>query len=157
MTQDPLQLLHDREEIADLIHEYCVRVDRLEPERVAELFFEDCVVDYGPSLGGPDTGREPLIKKLDAGLRRYDATHHQVSNLQIRFDGSDRATALSYVRAWHGVPGDRREDDFIVYGQYHDVFERREGRWGFAERRILVSGDSGSQIEWARPPRASRD
>ena len=146
----------DREAISDLVYEYCARVDRFEPERVAELFFEDCVVDYGPSMGGPDTGRARLAKKLRTGLGRFEATHHQVSNLQVRFESGNRATATSYVTAWHGTPGDA--PDFTVRGQYHDVFERRAGSWGFAERKILVAGDDGAApIEWNRTPRASRD
>ena len=91
----------DRIAISDLIHEYCVRVDRYEPEQVAELFTEDCTVDYGPALGGPDTGRESLAKKLRSGLGQFEATHHQVSNLQLRFDSPDRATGICYVTAWH--------------------------------------------------------
>jgi hypothetical protein len=155
MPGDALQRLLDREAIADLVHEYCVRVDRYEPERVAELFFEDCRVDYGPSLGGAETGREPLARKLRLGLGQFEGTHHQVSNLQIRFESENRATAISYVTAWHGVPGDGA--DLTVFGQYHDVLERRDGRWGFAERRILVSCDSGSPVRWNRTPRAGRD
>ncbi len=155
MTTDALQQLLDRQEIARLIHEYCSRVDRYEPEGVAELFFEDCVVDYGPGLGGPGTGREDLARKLSRGLGGLEATHHQVSNIEIEFESADRARGVSYVTAWHGAPGEAR--DFTVYGQYHDRFERREGSWGFAERRILVAGHDGPKVEWARTPRHGRD
>ena len=66
------------------------------------------------------------------------------------------ATALAAfgLAAWV-VPGDGA--DLTVYGQYHDVLERRDGRWGFTERRILVSGDSGSPVRWNRTPRSGRD
>ena len=152
MTDDPVRELVARQQISDLIHEYCVRVDRYEPEAVAELFFEDSIVDYGPTLGGPEVGRAPLAAKLRSGLGQFEATHHQVSNIQLRFTSPDRATGISYVRAWHKGRG--KAPDFVVYGQYHDVFERRQGHWAFARRTILVAGHNGPPIDWIPTPRA---
>lgn len=154
MPDETLRLL-DRLEIHDLIHEYCLRVDRYEPEGVAELFFDDCLVDYGPQLGGPETGRARLADKLRTGLGNFEATHHQVGNIQLRFEADERATGITYITAWHGGRGSA--PDFIVYGQYHDVFERRDGRWGFAQRSILVAGHNGPPIDWNRTPRSGSD
>jgi ketosteroid isomerase-like protein len=154
MSKDATRELLDRQAIADLIHDYCRHVDENRADRLASLFFEDCVADYGPALGGPVTGAARLIEGLSAGLDRFEATHHQVSNIQLDFESPDRARGVTYVTAWHRMPGDT--PDATVYGQYHDVFERRDGRWGIAERRILVSGETGFPIEWNRTPRKGR-
>lgn len=142
MTQE----LVDRQAIADLIHRYCIHVDGNEPEQLDVLFFEDCVTDYGPGLGGPLQGREALVKTLSTGLAHVEATHHQVSNILLTFETPDRVTGVSYVTAWHRFPGST--PDLTVFAQYHDVFERREGRWGSAERKIVVAGDTGSPLDW---------
>jgi ketosteroid isomerase-like protein len=153
MTEPDSQQWGARQAIHDLVHAYCRHVDANEPERVAELFFDDCAVDYGPGLGGPIEGRETLAKTLGSGLAHFEASHHQVSNIEIEFASETRATGIAYVTAWHRFPGDT--PDATVFGQYHDVFERRDGHWGFAERRILVSGEIGFGVEWNRTARRS--
>jgi len=145
------QELLDRQAITDLIHRYCLLVDGNRIAEVASLFFEDCVTDYGPTLGGPMKGREPLAKMLSAGLRMFEATHHQVSNILLDFEGPDRARGTTYVTAWHRSPGDAPHA--VVWARYDDVFERRDGHWGFANRRILVAGDTGLPVEWNPIPR----
>ena len=143
--------LLDRQAISELIYRYCLHVDSYQMEALAEVFFEDCLTDYGPALGGPVRGRDAVMQALSSGLRSFEATHHQVSNILLHFASPDRATGTSYVIAWHRPPGDA--PDVTVYAQYHDVFERREARWGIAERRILVAGETGFPIEWNRVPR----
>ena len=59
-----LEEVESRQQIADVIHAYCQHIDRNEPEAVAALFCEDCVVDYGPGLGGPIRGATALAERL---------------------------------------------------------------------------------------------
>ena len=94
MTETAIRELLDRQEIHDLLHAYCRLVDGNEPERVAELFVHDCVADYGPGLGGPVRGREALGKLLASGLGHFEATHHQVSNIEIDLTSESHATGV---------------------------------------------------------------
>lgn len=143
-----------REAITEVLNAYCAHVDANEPEKVAALFQSDCTVDYGPGLGGPIEGAEALAKGMGPGLARFDATHHQLSNVRISLEGRDRATAVSYVTAWHRFPGDT--PDAILYGQYHDVLVRHHGKWRFQERRLLAAGESGfGRFAWAPAYRRS--
>ena len=147
-SQSRIEELVARQHIADLIHAYCRHVDANEPDKVAELFSADCVVDYGPGLGGPIRGAEALAAALGPGLARFEATHHQVSNIELTSLSRNRATGIAYVTAWHRFPGDT--PDAVLYGQYHDVFQRHHGRWEIAERRLLASGETGFNVEWLR-------
>lgn len=142
-----MQEITARQQIADVIHAYCLHVDRNEPDAVAALFTADCTVDYGPAFGGPMRGPAALAAALTPGLARFEATHHQVSNITIALESPNRATGLSYVTAWHRYPGDT--PDAVLYGQYHDVFIRHHGRWRIAERKLLASGQTGFDIAWA--------
>ena len=48
--QAALRRLVDKDEIVDLVHRYSYGVDHRLYDEVAELFTEDCVVDYGPAF-----------------------------------------------------------------------------------------------------------
>src|SRR5713101_7934470 len=48
-----LRRLVDKDEIVDLVHRYSYCVDLRLYDEVAELFTEDCVVDYGPAFAPP--------------------------------------------------------------------------------------------------------
>ncbi len=45
-----LRRLLDRQEITDLIHDYCAYVDTYQPAKVAALFTADCIT--APCVGG---------------------------------------------------------------------------------------------------------
>ena len=69
-----------------------------------------------------------------------------MSNIQIAFDGPDRATGLTYLYAWHryldGSP------DGELWGRYHHRFERTPDGWRIAGARAHRRGEQGI------PPRA---
>ena len=50
-----------------------------------------------------------------------------------------QATAVSYVRAWHRYP-DPERPDMVLWGEYHDRWERIADTWRIRERRVLEAG-----------------
>lgn len=145
LTTDRIAALEHRVAITELVHAYCRFVDLLATHELAELFTEDCVVDYGPGLGRPIEGREMLEAALARGLRRFAATSHHVSNVEITVQG-DVASGTCYVLAWHKMVDG--SPDAYLFGQYHDRFVRSDGSWKIAERRLLVAGESGFPVAW---------
>jgi ketosteroid isomerase-like protein len=143
-----VQRLLDRQAIVDLIHAYCRNVDLVLPDAVAELFTEDCVVDYGPGLGEPTHGSADLAARLGRGLPRFAATSHHVSNIQIEFDESgDAATGCTYLYAWHRYP-DPTVPDAHLWAQYHDRFVRTPDGWRISERVLKVAGQESFDVAW---------
>ncbi len=151
--EDRVRALEDRAEIAGLLIEYCANVDRLDARGVAQCFTENCVLDFGPGLGGAQHGRGVVEQILDSGLRHYAATSHHLSNVAITLDG-DQATGVSYVLAWHRM-ADGKPDAWL-FGQYHDRFVREPDRWRIAERRLLAAGEIGFPVAWAMIDRLFR-
>ena len=145
LTTDRIAALEHRVAITELLHAYCRFVDLLATHELVELFTEDCVIDYGPGLGGPILGREALEAALARGLRRFAATSHHVSNVEITVQG-DVASAICYVLAWHKMTDG--SPDACLFGQYHDRFVRTDGSWKVAERRLLVAGETGFPVAW---------
>jgi len=96
----PERLL-DKDEIVDLVHRYSYCVDHRLHDELAELFTEDCGVDYGPGV----RGRQAFRSMFGAGGEPTEAhpaflaTSHHNANVLITFDGDDRA---SPVRGAHG-------------------------------------------------------
>jgi uncharacterized protein (TIGR02246 family) len=149
-VEQRLRAIEDRTAIADLAYEYARLVDANEPEQVAALFTEDACVDYGAGLGGPQHGREAVVRLLGA-LRAFERTHHHIANHQIRFDGPDHATGIAYVIAWHLLPEARakgRARTAVAYGRYEDEYVRTDAGWRFAARRIALHGHEDFPAEW---------
>jgi ketosteroid isomerase-like protein len=137
-TRSLVQELVDRQAIAELIHSYCFHFDNNEPESVAALFTDDAVVDYGPEFPNI-VGAASIAETIAVGLEQlFAATSHHVSNIQLTFDGPDRATGLTYLYAWHryrdGSP------DSELWGRYHHRFARIETGWRIAELRLTAAG-----------------
>ena len=139
----------DRQLITDVLHHYCQSVDHFRPDEVAALFIEDCVVDYGPGQGGAIHGAKTLEAGLRsrAGLRRFSATSHHVSNVQVDFIDDHRATSVCYLYAWHAWL-DRSRPDSYLWGQYHDEFVRIDDRWLIASRHLVLAGERDFPIAW---------
>jgi ketosteroid isomerase-like protein len=130
--------LADRLAIAELIHAYCLHFDDNRPAEVAALFADDAIVDYGPELP-TIVGSEALAASIAVGLAEtFAATSHHVSNIQVRFEGPDAATAITYLYAWHryrdGSP------DGELWGRYHHRFVRTPAGWRIAELVLRAAG-----------------
>ena len=154
MSEQPDLRSADRQAIADVLVEYCCALDLMDLPALAALFTDDCVVEYGPGEFLQSHGSAALAKSLER-MWRWSRTSHHLSNVLIRFDGSDAAFCRSYVHAWHERPDGSTA---TIFGQYRDRFVRREQLWRIAERRMLMSGcDAGftvniNRLERRPPP-----
>ncbi|MGZ6958370.1 MAG: nuclear transport factor 2 family protein [Ilumatobacteraceae bacterium] len=153
-----LRGLLDRQAITDVLHRYCRNVDLFRADKIAELFTDDCVVDYGPGQGGAIHGAAQLEAGLRsrAGLKRFSATSHHVSNIQIDFTDDDHASSVCYLYAWHAWTDSSRPDAYL-WGQYHDRVVRRDNGWLIASRHLILAGQRDFPIEWDWIGRTSVD
>jgi ketosteroid isomerase-like protein len=142
-TSDLLADLRDRQQITELIFEYCRTLDAMDLDALVALFTPDCVVDYGPEPRLRSDGADGLRRDL-ARMWRWARTSHHSSNVQIDLVADDAATACSYVLAWHEAPDGSTA---TMTGQYHDRLVRTDGRWRIAARRQVMTGnDAGFTV-----------
>ena len=143
MSERLLRRLVERQAITDILIEYCTALDRMDLGRLASLFTEDCVAEYGPEEWLRSRGRKALEQSL-ARMWRWSRTSHHLSNVQIDFRDDDEAFVRSYVHAWHeGSDG----SSATILGQYHDRFVRGDEGWRIAERRMVMNGsDAGFKV-----------
>ena len=132
----------DRLAIRELVDARARHADRREPERQAALFTEDGRVTV--YMGEPETaepvqvltGRAELVAAFEA-LRTYEATTHFNGQHTVTLDG-DRATGETYCLAYHLWTSDGQRTLMIMSIRYLDAFIRHDGRWLFAERRLIT-------------------
>ena len=104
---------------------YAVALNHRNLDALVELFVADVRV------GRDDVGREPLKQNMAAQLRDGHRTILQVSNHVIDVVDADHATGIVGTRAEI-----ERGDEWVIQViEYHDTYERRDGRWLFVRRR----------------------
>lgn len=150
MTDPRIWRLIDRQEIADLLAEYCRALDLMDLPAIAKVFTADCRVEYGPEERLQSRGAEGVAQSL-ARMWRWARTSHHLSNIQVVFESPDTARAISYVIAWHERPDGSTA---TVLGQYHDRLRLTREGWRIAERRMLMNGNTeGFTVNLYRTPR----
>jgi hypothetical protein len=119
-------------EIQQLAHRYAVYLDARDLDRLVALYVPDVRVDRVTS------GHAALRADFDRSLRSVGVTFLQVGNHVVDFVDETHARGVVYTRAeiQDGGPDSAR---WIIQAiQYHDTYEKRDGRWLFVRRRHLL-------------------
>jgi hypothetical protein len=130
-------MLGDGDHIRNLLGTYCDLIDAADYDGVGRLFRDDGVLatEDGTVLarGGPAIAESyrGMIKLHDGAQR----TKHIVANSVLEPEGADVVVVRSsflVLQATASLPLQP-----IMAGRYVDRFERRDGTWGWAERRFI--------------------
>ena len=127
-----LERIVEERAIERIVFDYAYYLDMNMPDKMIELFVDDCEVSYAPNFGA--TGIEDYAKTLDGIGTFFRGTSHHVSNIVIDWVSDSEATLRAAVLAIHRYTKER--PDGILYGQYHDVVVKQDGQWKF-KKRIL--------------------
>lgn len=141
---DKVEQLLAREEMRDVLHQYCKGIDRRDWPLVRSCFADDHIHNHAEYSGPPDE----FIGFASEILKKVPATHHSISNVHFTFgdDGKSASTEANFV-AYHyiqegtpefaPVPTDGKATDWIVAGRYCDKFEKRDGKWIIVRREAF--------------------
>lgn len=129
MNSDDLVRRLDRVESTQAIQQlpprYAMAVDARDLDALAQLYVDD--VDYGQS----GRGHEVLKTHFTANLRLFYRSIHQILGHTIDYIDDDHAVGKVYCRADH----ERDQTWIVALMCYFDKYERRDGKWLFAEKR----------------------
>jgi SnoaL-like protein len=131
----------DRLALRELFDAYAHCADRRDAGGQKALLTDDTVfVVHMEGEGSEPTyvlhGREALTPVFD-DLNRYEVTTHFNGQSTVTIDGN-RATGESYTIAHHlFTEGDDRKI-MIASLRYLDTFTKLDGRWYFAERKLIL-------------------
>ncbi|CAM3701110.1 nuclear transport factor 2 family protein [Roseateles saccharophilus] len=149
-TPSDLGELADRLAIRELVDAYATCADTRDAEGQMALFTEDTVfIVYMDSRAAHPSytlnGRASLAPVF-ANLRTYQATMHFNGQSTVQLSG-DRATGLSYCIAHHvSVDGDKKTL-MVAHIRYLDSLVKQNGKWLFAERKLMVDWTETRPIE----------
>jgi hypothetical protein len=130
-----LQRLIDEREIERVMADYAYYLDMNMPEQMAELFVDDCEVDYAPNFGA--TGIEAYKKTLDGIGSFFRGTSHHNSTPAIDWVSPTEVNTRTILVAIHRYTKER--PDGILYGQYFDTLVKRDGKWKFKKRVLKTT------------------
>jgi uncharacterized protein (TIGR02246 family) len=119
-------------EIRNLVARYAFAMDDRDTDAIRDLFTRNARVWSGDGVKD-SRGREALVAMYDGRFERLGATNHVVHQMVINVESSSRATGLiaAHAEVW------RNSRQQIAGLRYEDVYEKEEGRWRIADRRML--------------------
>jgi hypothetical protein len=127
---DPIAALLDKQEIHELVLQYCRGIDRFDRAAVAACFHPDATDVHGSFTGTISEFIDWAFRLLE----RYDSTMHLVANQLITLSG-DRAVTETYGIAYHRSSDPDPRRNLTVGFRYIDLMERRDDQvWRIAER-----------------------
>jgi hypothetical protein len=131
----------DRVALRELFDAYAHCADRRDAEGQKALFTDDTVFAVYMDGDGSEPsyvlhGREALTPVFD-DLNRYDATAHFNGQSTVVID-RDHATGESYTIAHHVFTEDDTRMIMVASLRYLDDFAKIDGRWYFAERKLVL-------------------
>lgn len=126
-------------EIRQVLYRYCRGVDRGDRAMLKDVYHPDATDDHGAWQGHGRDFADYIVDSLDGA---QGASQHHITNVLIELEG-EQAAVESYFIAFHpyGDEGDSERLAFVG-GRYLDRFERRDGRWRIARRRVV--------LDWSR-------
>lgn len=133
--------------IERIIHDYAYYLDMNLPEKMIDLFVDDCEVSYAPNFGAK--GIEEYKKTLDGIDTFFKNTSHHNSGIVIDFVSSTEANVRTIVLAIHRYMKER--PDGILYGQYFDEVVKVDGRWKFRKRELRTTMTTDYHVKASNP------
>ena len=119
--------------IENLIASYAFLNDDADIAGLGELFADAvCTLDGTTARGSEEV--ETLARTIiDVGADGRSTTSHEITNIMLDIDEvAGTAVGRAYWTLYQAVSGTPRQP--VLGGRYLDRFERRNGRWRFAER-----------------------
>ncbi|WP_432990067.1 nuclear transport factor 2 family protein [Dactylosporangium sp. CA-233914] len=141
--------LLDKQEISEVLFRYARAVDRKDFGQVAQCYFDDAVDEHGRYCGPIDG----LVQDMVHRHQTIDSSLHYITNILIDLHGDSaevESYCLCYLRQRPEEAG-REQELSTIKCRYVDRFERRDGRWGIAHRKVVFDEVQNSSISNALP------
>ena len=141
-TEQQLQQAADRLAIRNLVDQYAYCADTRDAQGQMALFTEDTrfIVFMDAKSSEPTqviNKRADLFPVFD-NLNTYRATMHFNGQSTVLQLNDDTATGIAYCIAHHQTITGGVQKLMIANIKYHDSFVKQNGKWLFAERKLMV-------------------
>ena len=133
-----LQVLADHEEIRRVLYTYFRAVDAADWDLMASCYHEDATDEHAGVFVGTIDGLVQWC--VDNVAKEFSSWMHYGGQSIIDVDG-DTAQVETYAVAIHKTHPDPTgfTHDVIAGGKFYDRFERRNGMWRIAQRKLVIN------------------
>lgn len=141
-----LEDLFSRQEIHDVLMRYARGVDRADRELLASCYHPDAIEEHGSTWSGP---AHEYIDGAMERLRAMGTMNHYICNVHVSLEG-DVAYVEAYLLTFARFSKNGQSFDTLTGGRICDRFERRDGGWKIAHRKMAFdwNHDMPSQEGW---------
>jgi len=147
VAENELHALLDKQAIQEVLARYVRAVDRCDEALLLSVFHPDAIDHH---VGHRNTAQEFCTWALDL-VRQMGPVAHYLSAPLIELDG-DVAWSECYAIAFHRIERDGVAFDNFLGARVLDRFERRDGAWRIAWRRVVYdwNRDVAPAETWGR-------
>lgn len=142
-----LEMMIEQRAIERVLSDYAYYLDMNMPEKMIELFMDDCEVSYAPNFGAK--GIEEYKKTLDGIDTFFKNTSHHNSGIVVEFVSPTEANTRTILLAVHRYMKER--PDGILYGQYFDTLVKVDGQWKFKKRELRTTMSTDYHVKASNP------
>lgn len=123
--------VEDRVALRELVSRYNFAIDDRDLATVATLFTADAYFGSADGALGARS-REAIVEQFKGRFSVLGATNHFSHDQAVTFEGPTRARGLvaTHAELW------RNERAMVTALRYADVYEKVDGAWCFAERKL---------------------
>ena len=131
------ELARDKEAVAELIARYNYAIDHNDFRGWADCFAPEGIFD---GMIGKYAAHGEL-ERFTADVKKLTATtpnlRHYVTNIQTEVDGDKARSRCFLMMTSTSKEGGTK---IVIAGEYEDKLIKRNGRWLFLERKVLMDG-----------------
>ena len=136
VKEEDIQRLVSRQEIQEVLCNYCRGLDRMDKDLAYSVWHEDGTALYHDMYEGTGRGFVDWVWEAHAAMERHS---HQITNSLMTIVG-DKATSETYVTVvlWTKPDAAGRQQEIIGRGRYLDTWSKRTGKWGIDHREHIL-------------------
>ena len=131
--QIQLETLQAKQDLHELVANYCTGVDRRDRALLESLWWPEATMDFGLFVGPA----AQFCELICADNPAVEITFHFTSNELFEIDG-DQAVGRHYVIGTSSLLVDSEARQQLVGGRYLDKYARRDGVWKFTKRLFVL-------------------
>lgn len=134
--QQRLQLLEDKQELAELLDQYCKTPDRADFKGHADCYTDDGIQQYGP--WGSINGRKNIEKTITENEKEVQEQLHYMTNMRFEVNGN-QATGTSYLLMVVLDDKDQPTEHVWQGGPYNWSFEKTSQGWRIKTMKLRAT------------------
>ena len=144
--EERLEAMLAKDEIRDVMMMYARGIDRADGPLLKSCYHPDAVEEHGSTYSGP---AHAYVDGAIGRLMKMCMLAHYVCNISIELQG-DTAYVESYLLMFARFAKDGQDHDTFTGGRIVDRFERRDGAWKIAHRKMAFdwNHDMPSRETW---------